>query len=163
MNFRNNGKEGIFKSIFTAYIILLLHVILLAGVGVSVILFQGIYHYLPWILGGITLLVMGIAWMIYRKLKTDSTHIRDMLNFPEFKDRNIEIRLLGGLASLSITGRSQKPMLPESPLNAQDHLVKLESSYNRTERKIIELTALYEKNLITRDDFETAKQKILQG
>ena len=42
MNFLKNDKDGLFKSIFTAYAILLLHLLLLAGAGVAVVLFKEI-------------------------------------------------------------------------------------------------------------------------
>jgi hypothetical protein len=101
--------------------------------------------------------------MVYRKLRTDSAGVRNMMAFPEFRNRNIEIRLLGGLASLKISGKSENPMPAPGTLIDQDDLPRLENSINHTERKITELNALFEKNLITRDDFQTAKQKILQG
>jgi len=37
MKFKNKDKDGLFRSIFTAYFILLLHVFLLAGTGVTII------------------------------------------------------------------------------------------------------------------------------
>jgi hypothetical protein len=46
-------KEGLFRSLFTAHIIVLLHILILAGIGLTVVLFRGVYLYLPWIMGGL--------------------------------------------------------------------------------------------------------------
>ena len=155
-------KQTVLKSIFTAYFILLLHVVLLAGVGLSVLLFKGFYHYLPWIVGGSSILVLMIAWAIYRKIAANSGQIRDILSYPEFKNRTIEIKLLGGLASFTVKDKKQTPLLSVQD-NDLDHNNLLESSIGKTERKMAELIALYEKKLITKDDFESAKQKIIHG
>ena len=97
MNIRKSDKEGLFKSIFTAYFILLLHVFLLAGVGLSVVLFKGVYHYLPYIMAGLAILVLLVAWVVYRRVRENSTDIRQILSAPEFQDRTVEVKLLGGL------------------------------------------------------------------
>ncbi len=164
MNIRKKDKEGLFKSIFTAYFILLLHVFLLAGVGLTVVLFKGVYHYLPWIMGGIGILVLSIAWIVYRRMRETSSSLQQVLGTPEFQDRAVEVRLLGGFASFKIKAKENRPMLldqssdPDYP-NAQ----LIESSVARTERKMLELNTLYEKNLISREEFESARQTIIQG
>ncbi|THB81628.1 MAG: SHOCT domain-containing protein [Desulfobacteraceae bacterium] len=163
MKLNKFGKEGIFRSIFTAYFILLLHVFLLAGTGVSVILFRGLYQYLPWIIAGITLAVLFMAWMVYRKMRADSTQIRDIMGLPEFKDREVEVKLLGGLMSMKVSASKPSPQLPALESPEQGNIRLIEDSVSNRERRIVELTALYEKNLITTQDFETAKQKILHG
>ncbi|MCW8801016.1 MAG: SHOCT domain-containing protein, partial [Desulfobacter sp.] len=98
MSIRKKDKDGLFKNIFAAYFILLLHVFLLAGIGLTVILFKGIYHYLPWIMGGIAIMVLAIAWLIYHRVRATSSSLSEVLGLPEFQDRAVEIRLLGGLA-----------------------------------------------------------------
>lgn len=164
MNLRKKDKEGLFKSIFTAYFILLLHVFLLAGVGLTVVLFKGVYHYLPWIMGGLAILVLSIAWIFYRRMRESSSSIKDVLSTPEFQDRAVEIRLLGGLASFKVKARDNTSPLLEDPAQAaypNAHLI--ESSVDRAERKMLELNTLYEKNLITREEFDSARQNIIQG
>ena len=105
MNIRKSDKEGLFKSIFTAYFILLLHVFLLAGVGLSVVLFKGVYHYLPYIMAGLAILVLTVAWIVYRRMREHSTDLRQILSAPEFQDRTVEVKLLGGLATFKIKAR----------------------------------------------------------
>ena len=163
MSIRKKDKDGLFKNIFAAYFILLLHVFLLAGIGLTVILFKGIYHYLPWIMGGIAILVLAIAWLIYHRVRETSSSLSEVLGLPEFQDRAVEIRLLGGLASFEIKAK-EHPVLPNaisrSPY-ADDRLI--ESAADRAERKLLELNGLYEKDLITREEFERARQSIIQG
>ncbi|MBU1343220.1 MAG: SHOCT domain-containing protein [Proteobacteria bacterium] len=163
MNFKQKDKDGLFRSIFTAYFILLLHVFLLAGAGVTVVLFKGVYHYLPWIMGCIGILVLAIAWIFYRRVKNSSSDIKNILSMPQFQDKTVEIRLLGGLASFKITPKEkQKTYIGHHPPTHLDRLL-IEKNINPTEQKILELTALFKKDLITKEEFEAAKHNILQG
>ena len=163
MNFWNKDKDGLFKSIFTAYFILLAHVILLAGIGVTVVLFKGVYHYLPWIMGCIGILVLAIAWIFYRRMRESSSDIKDILLMPEFRDRTVEIRLLGGLASFKITAKTNQQTLIDPHLSTASDRLLIENDINKTEQKIFKLTALYEKDLISREEFDRARQNIIQG
>ena len=163
MMFKNKDKDGLFKNIFIAYFILLAHVILLAGVGVTIILFKGVYHYLPWIMGSIGILVLAITWIFYRRMSKRSSEIKDILSMPEFKDRTVEIRLLGGVASFKITAKENQQMLIDHhPSTLSDRLL-IENDINKTEQEIFRLTALFEKDLITREEFDKARQNIIQG
>ena len=76
-------KDGIFKSLFAAYFVILLHVFLLAGTGLTVILFRGVYNYLPWIMGGLAVLVLALFWLFYTRMKKSSRDIKDVLSFPD--------------------------------------------------------------------------------
>jgi len=168
MNIRKADREGLFKSIFTAYFILLLHVFLLAGVGVSVVLFKGVYHYLPYILAGLGILVLLVAWVVYRRIRENSIHIRDVLATPEFQDRTVEIRLLGGLASFKIKAKENNNLLldhsSDQPFSGTRLIENsVSNSVDRAEHKILELNTLYEKELITREEFKAARQNIIQG
>ncbi len=162
MKLKKKDKDGLFKSVFVAYFILLLHVFLLAGVGLSVVLFRGVYHYLPWIMGTIGILVLSIAWMFYRRMRNSTSQLRDILSVPEFQDRTVEVRLLGGLASFTVKARENTPMLLDHDTNYPNaHLI--ESAVDRAERKMLEINTLYEKNLISREEFDQARQSIIQG
>ncbi len=164
MNIPKKDKEGLFKSIFTAYFILLLHVFLLAGVGLTVVLFKGVYHYLPWIMGAIGILVLSIAWIVYRRMRETSSSLQEVLGTPEFQDRAVEVRLLGGFASFKIKAKENRPMLLDQSTDPDYPDARLiESSVARTERKMLELNTLYEKDLISREEFEAARQTVIQG
>ena len=165
MKFRRKDKEGLFKGIFAMYFILILHVFLLAGIGLTAVLFKGVYNYLPWILGTVTLLVIVFAYVFYRRIRTSTRDMKSILASEEFADRDIEVKLLGGLATFNISGRAGDPsrLLPSG--SGRENIVEntLDSAESRAERKIIELTTLYEKNLITREELDDARQKVLHG
>lgn len=164
MNILNKDKDGLLKSIFTAYFILLLHVFLLAGVGLTVVLFKGVYHYLPYIMALIGVLVLGIAWIFYRRMRENSSSLSEMLSTPQFQDRTVEVRLMGGLASFKIKAKENNHLLIDHTTglsHASNHFI--ESSLDKTKRKMFELDILYEKDLITQTEFETARQNIIQG
>ncbi len=165
MKFRKKDKEGLFKGIFAMYFILILHVFLLAGIGLTVVLFKGMYTYLPWILGGAAVLVIIFAFALYRKLRGGTRDMKSVLASDEFADRDIEVKLLGGLATFNISAETKDPsrLLPSGPENENRAGKALESAEGRAERKIVELADLYEKNLITREEFDHARQKVLQG
>ncbi len=164
--FKLKEKEGLFRSIFTAYLILILHVVLLAGVGLTVVLFKGVYLYLPWIMAGLGILILSLAWIFYRQIKYKSTDIKSMLSMPQFQGKTVEIKLLGGLASFKIKPdeiQHSRHSLIEHPSTASGDQLLIENEINQTEDKIIKLNALYEKDLITQKEFEKAKQNIIQG
>ena len=164
MKLKKTDKEGLFKSIFTAYFILLLHVFLLAGVGLTVVLFKGVYHYLPWIMAALGLAVVALAFLIYRRMKQSTSQIQDILGVPEFRDRTVEVRLLGGLASFKINAPEANSATALPPPDVvQDNTLLIESAVDRTQRKMLELNTLYEKELITEEEYQDARQRLIQG
>ncbi|MCP4670084.1 MAG: SHOCT domain-containing protein [Desulfobacula sp.] len=160
MIFKNLNKSGLFKSIFTAYCILLLHVVLLAGIGVTIILFKGLYQYLPWVMGGIALLVMAISGFLYQRMKNSSAQIKDILAMPQFHGRTVEIKLLGGIASFKIAPDTHKQTLID---NNSSNTLMIENDINKTEQQILRLTTLFKKDIISKKEFDKAKQDIIQG
>ncbi len=161
MNFKNFNKSELFKSILTAYFILLLHVVLLAGIGVTIILFKGLYQYLPWVMGGIAVLILVISGLFYRRMKNNSAEIKDILSMPQFQDRTVEIKLLGGIASFKITPETNQHKLIEN--HHDSNTLMIENDIYKTEQKILKLTALFKKDIITQEEFDKAKQDIIQG
>ncbi len=163
MKFKNKEKNGLFRNIFVAYFIVLLHVILLAGTGVTILLFKGVYHYLPWIMAGLGILILTIAWIFYRRMKTNTSDIRSVLAMPEFRDRTVEVKIMGGLASFKIDAAQNNTMqIAQNPETMSDKFL-IDHDIDNIEQKILKLTALFEKDLITAEEFEKAKQNILQG
>ncbi|MCP4022779.1 MAG: SHOCT domain-containing protein [Desulfobacteraceae bacterium] len=164
MKFKPQDKYGTLKSICIAYFILFIHVFLLAGIGLLVILFQGVYQYLPWILSGIAICVLGMAIVFYKKMRKSSANIRDILAFPEFRDRTIEIKLLGGMASFTLKAKEENHMLIDqtAALEYKDRQLPAQT-ISETERKIIQLATLYEHKLLTKDEFKKKKQDIING
>ncbi len=156
-------KEGLFRSLFTAHVIVLLHILILAGIGLSVVLFRGVYLYLPWIMGGVGILVLLTAWFFYRQIRSGSSDISKVLARPEFQDRNVEVKLMGGLASFKMSGPNGNAVSIDHQLDQPQSQVLLEQKTKKTEDTLYTLKALYEKELITKEDFERAKQELIQG
>ena len=174
MKFKPTDKEGIFKSLFAAYFVLLLHVFLVAGVGVAVVLFKGVYQYLPWILSGIAAFIIALFWIFYLRIKRSSTDIKDVLSHPAFQNRNVEIKLLGGVATFKLSlpasggdnllssGASQNVALLEQGItDNSSQSLRLESGHTHIERRLSELASLYDRNLINVEEYEMAKRRIL--
>lgn len=164
MKLKKRDKEGVFKSLFAAYFVLLLHVFLLAGVGLTVVLFRGVYNYLPWIMGGIAVMIIALFWIFYLRVKRSTTDIKDVLNHPAFRDRQVEIKLIGGLASFKIDapGQGTSPLLLGDGEEKEGRpLALLEDGHRNIERRLSELAALYDRDLIDDEEYDTAKKRIL--
>lgn len=169
MKLKKQDRDGMFKSLFAAYFVLLLHVFLIAGIGITIVLFKGVYHYLPWILGGIALLIIVLFWIIYLKIKRSSTDIKEVLNHPAFQNRNVEIKLLGGMASFKIDstgtvlpGQEQINLIQDQ--SGQSHayqLPQLEDGHRNIEQRLSELADLYNKEMIDDNEYDMAKKRIL--
>ncbi len=163
MNFFKQDKDGLYKSIFTAYGILLLHILLLGGAGLIVVLLKGVYFYLPWILAGVGLTVLGLGFVLYRRMVQRSNDIRHFLSMPELTGKTVEIKLLGGLASFKLSPEHTGPPRLDKSSDPLSGNLLTEKAEEDTERKMLKLTTLYEKDLITLEEFETAKARLLQG
>lgn len=185
MKFKPKDKEGLFKSLFAAYFVLLLHVFLVVGVGVAVVLFKGVYEYLPWILSGIAALVIAVFWLFYLRIKRSSTDIQDVLSHPAFQNRNVEIKLLGGVATFKLSmpvsnsdnllagqsGQGVNLLVQDTNISKisdnegigadQYYNPKIESFNNNIEQRLAQLAQLYNQNLITDDEYSMAKKRIL--
>ncbi|MCA1795369.1 MAG: SHOCT domain-containing protein [Desulfobacteraceae bacterium] len=163
MKLKKSDKEGLFKNIFIGYFILLLHVFLLAGIAIFVVFIKGVFSYLPWIMGGAALLLLFIGWLLYRRMQKSSSQISDMLSNAHMQDRNIEVSLLGGLAAFKINARQNTDLLLDNRGSETDSNTRLiETESDRAERKMFQLDDMLEKGLITKEEFEKARQTIIQ-
>lgn len=151
-----NGSE-LFRGVLLVHVILGLHVGLIALVGLLVVFFGGIVRYWVWVLlGGLLLAGLGGFW-VYRRAKAGGRNLfRDAQGGSVAPGGTMEVSFLGGLASVKLskpTGalpaleRSQPPLMLEAPETVQV-------------RELATLAQMYEKNLITREEFERAKGSI---
>jgi hypothetical protein len=164
-NYINNNEDGTAKNILTAYTIVLAHIFLLFCVGLAVLFFKGFYIYVGWILAGIGLFALGICFFIYHRLSRSSSDIRTILAMPEFENRSLEIKLIGGLASFKITPEQSLSISQNhghQTLAASSKLLLTETTTNAVEQKILKLISLFDKGLITEDELKKAKEKILE-
>ena len=147
------GAE-LFKGVLLAHVIIGLHVGVIALIGLLVIFFGGIARYWGWILlGGLTAAgLFGV--FLYRKVKSRGRDIyRDIRSAPVMPGGTLEVSLLGGLASVKFSKPADAPALP--PAAALPAL--LEDPATLRIRELSNLAQMYEKNLITREEFEQAK------
>jgi hypothetical protein len=153
----NSVKEndGVIKSVFIAYFILLLHILLLAGLGVLILFFRGIVNYMLWIFLVGTGIIIFSAYRFYRKMKKEGKTLREMMNSPLFRGREVEISLLGGLASLKV-GKPRHLLLE----NYHGEIKQLEDPDSVRFKELNELVRLFENNLITREEYNQAKKQI---
>ena len=150
----DNPGPGLFKGVLLAHLIIGLHVGVIALIGLLVIFFGGIARYWGWILlGGLT--ASGLFGVfLYHKVKSRGRDIyRDIRNAPVMPGGTLEVSLLGGLASVKFSKSADAPALPHAPAFP----ALLEDPATLRIRELSNLAQMYEKNLITREEFEQAK------
>ena len=161
---KNSNDSGLPRGIYIASIILLLHVALLAVIGSIIILFKGMYQYLPWIMGGLGILITATAWILYQRMKKNSSDIKEILSMPQFQNREVEVKFLGGMASFKIAPETNQQTLIEHHALNNSNTPMIENGLNKKEEKIFRMKELFEKeNIMDKEEFEKAKQDILQG
>jgi hypothetical protein len=156
----NSVKEngGLLKSVFIAYFILVLHVLLLAGIGLLILFFRGVVNYMLWIFLGSSALIIFSMYRFYRKMKNEGKTLREMMNSPVFRGREVELSFLGGLASLRV-GKPEQPLL-EHHAGYAGETRRLEDPESVRLKELNELVRLLENDLITLDEYNQAKKQI---
>ena len=151
-----SGTE-VFKGVMLAHLILGLHVAVFALIGLLVLFLGGIARYWGWILlGGLILIALGAAF-IYHKLKTQGRNlVRDLSGVSVASGSSLEVSFLGGLASVKFARPSSSPKEIAAAAPAL-----LEDPESQRVRELTCLAQMFEKNLITREEFERAKGAIL--
>jgi len=155
----NQKDSSVTGGIFLAYSIIILHALIIALLFMLIIFFRGIVHYILWI----TLAGIGFTFLsglfFFRKLKKNSQKLKDVLNDPAFSGRTLEIGFFGGAAVLKVNPHTEQPIaLGYETTKALPHLDRNENTINDLNR----LGMLLEQNLITRDEFDRLKNKIIQ-
>lgn len=155
---KQNESEGVFKGVMLAYLVLILHVLLVIMLGFLVLFFRGVVQYMPLIFLGGTALIALSAWLFFRKLKREGRSLKETLRSSTFQGRPVEISLMGGMASLKVGTPGGAPAV-ESP--TADPARQLEDPATVKIRELSELARLLENDLITQDEFELAKRQLL--
>jgi hypothetical protein len=149
------AENSLFKSIFVAFLILFMHVILLAGVGILILLFYGIINHMVWMIAGFVLIAIW-GYLFYRKVIEDSKELKNVVG--EMKGENVEIKLLGGLATFrmgnSVLNQNMNQLSSQRPK-------ELAAPESDSVKSLSELSRLYEKKLITIEEYEKAKKNLL--
>lgn len=147
------GAE-LFKGVLLAHLIIGLHVGVIALIGLLVIFFGGLARYWGWILlGGLTAAGL-LGFFLYRKVKSRGRDLyRDIRSAQVMPGGTLEVSLLGGLASVKFSKPSDAAALP----HAAALPALLEDSATLRIRELGNLARMYERNFITREEFEQAK------
>jgi hypothetical protein len=158
---KKKESEGIIKSVLIAYFILALHVLLIAGIATLVLFFRGVIDYILWILIGGLVVVVISALYFFRRMRAEGRSLREALKNPMFGGRSVEVSLLGGMATLRLGKPSRLLALdPDATIN-MPRLEAPEDAHHRELAELAELARLLEKDLITIDEFNKAKQLLL--
>ncbi len=157
---KKKDGDGLMKSVMMAYLILVLHVVLLMGLGVLVFFFRGIIHYMPWIVLFGAAAILASGYWFYRRMKAEGRSLRDTLNSPLFRNKTVEVSLVGGLAQFRVGQSNAPPLLGDG---RSDNTRQLEWSGESQVQELTELARLLQNGLITPDEYEQAKQKIFRS
>ncbi|MFO8083916.1 MAG: SHOCT domain-containing protein [Desulfobacterales bacterium] len=152
------ASNGVIKSIFIAYFILVLHVLLVAGLIVLIIFLRGIVSYMLWIFLAGAGIILFSAYRFYKKMKRERKTLKEMMNSPMFRGREVEISFLGGMASLKV-GKPQQSLIEHYP----GEIKQLEDPDALHLRELNELVRLFENNLITLEEYNQAKKQIFSS
>nr|WP_320048343.1 SHOCT domain-containing protein [uncultured Desulfuromonas sp.] len=152
----NSGDTGIAKNIFVGYFVLILHVVLLVLLGLFVVFFRGLVEYMPWILGGGLALLSLSGYLFYRYLKRSRKTLKETFDGHVPTDRPMEISLLGGLASVRVGVPTGARQVNGAPLQLEDPETSRLRSLDR-------LASMYDKGLISKEEFDLLKKDVLNG
>jgi hypothetical protein len=155
----SNQGDGLFKSVMLAYMVLVLHVVLMLGLGLLVIFFRGVIQYMLWIFLLGTVAVLASGYYFYRRMKAEGKTLKQTLSSPMFAGRPVEVSLLGGMASFRV-GRPGPASALETRQVEPTH--QLEDFKTSQLRDLTQLARLLEDDLITRDEYDEAKKNLFK-
>ena len=147
------------RSVIMAYVVLCLHIVLIAALGLLVIFFRGVVSYMAWIFLAGTIALGLSGYLFYRRMKKEGKTLREMMSSPAFSGRAVEVSLLGGLASFKL-GKSPSAAQLEAPVQTP---LQLEDPANAHLRQLNELVRLLEDGLITPDEYNEAKKMLFEA
>lgn len=161
---KEKKAEGLFKGVFMAYFILIFHLLLLVALGGMVLFFRGFVEYMLWIFLGVAALVLGSGIYFIHRMRKGKKSLGDVLRSPHFKDRSVEVSFLGGLASVRLGAPGQAaPVGPLLENGVADPRLQLEDPSSMRIRELNALARLLEDDLITREEYNKAKQQLFNS
>jgi len=160
-NKNKNQGENLFKAVIMTHIILFLHLLIIVGLVLMVFFFRGVTQYMLWVFLAATGLFMLSGLFIYLRIKSKGKKMfHDIENSSLFQGRSFEVSFLSGLASLKF-GQPDDLKAIENPLS--EVKFQLEDPETVRIRELTELARMYEKNLITSEEYNRAKHEILKS
>ncbi len=154
-------KNPLLSGVMAGYMILLIHLLLVIFIATAVVFIQALSEYIEYILGGGVLLIIGSGAFFYRLLKQNGKQILNTLQNPSFQGQNIEVNLLGGLASISINNPGKGPqVMLENQVQTLNVLPEHPSSAS-LRNELLRLSDLHDRKLISRAEFLQLKDGLL--
>ena len=148
------------KGLFLAHLIILLQLLVIAIIGMTVVFIGGLARYLLWVLLGGGALVLVLAYVLYRRFRTSGRDLIKNLDVSTLQGRPFEVRFLGGLMSFKVGDSDNLPAL-EHKLSRS--IVQLEDTETIRKRELAELAQLLADDLISIEEFTSARQKIMRS
>jgi hypothetical protein len=155
-----NKDESLFKAVLITHFILFLHVLIIGGLVLMVIFFRGITRNTLWIFLGAAVFFMLSAFIIFRLIKSKGKKVlRDIENSSLYRERGVEVSFLKGLVSLKLGQSDGLKAIENGSLGPK---LQLEDPETVRIRDLAELARMYEKNLITFEEYNKTKNQILK-
>ena len=160
VNKRTKGNENLFIAVLMTHAILFFHLLLIAGLLFMVLFFRGLIPYMVWIALAAALLFILSGFFLYRRIKARGKQtLDDLEKSPLFGGRSFEVSFLSGLASLKFGRQDRMRMIengsPKPPMQLEDpETIRI--------RELTELARLFEKNLISSEEYDRAKNQIFK-
>jgi hypothetical protein len=151
----SKDDNTIYKGIYAAFLILIMHVLLLGSIGLLVLLFYGIINHMVWIAIAASCLTVGGYWL-YRRIKSDGSVLKNVAG-GSLKGKTVEVNFLGGIANFKISDTQTDHTLLQDSKN-QPRQLEAPKPDNAT--TLTELARLYENKIITIEEFNKAKQDL---
>jgi len=158
MNLNDEQNKNFFSGVVLAYLVLLLHILLMVGLGITVVVIKGIYDF-RWLilLAGIAI-IGGSGYYFYRYFKEHKQKFHDLMSDPAFNDRTLEISLMGGMATVRLGHKDDNIKLIQAD---ETEVKQLEQPKSVQIKELTELTRMLDDELITREEFLKLKKEII--
>jgi hypothetical protein len=161
VNGSKNQGQNLFKAVILTHIILFLHLLIIGGLVLMVIFFRGVTEHMLWVLVGTAALFILSGFLIYRRIKSKGKEmLHDIENSSLFRGRSFEVSFLSGLASLKFGQSDDLKTIEDHSSKAK---FQLEDPETVRIRELAELARMYEKDLITSEEYKRAKNQILKS
>ncbi|MCK5913618.1 MAG: hypothetical protein KAG12_07040 [Desulfuromusa sp.] len=159
MKLIDEQNKSVFNGVMLGYLVLALHVLMIIGLGITVVLIKGIYDF-RWLIfiAGFALLG-GSAYYFYHYFREHKQRISDLMSDPAFNDRTFEISLMGGMATLKLGHKDDSIQLIGA--DGENQIRQLEAPKSIQIQELSELSRMLDDELITREEFLRLKKEII--
>ena len=159
MKLNNEQNKTVVNGVMLGYLVLVLHILLMIGLGLAVVLIKGLYDF-RWLIFFTGIVLIGWSgYVFYRRLKNSNRRFGDLINDPALKDRAIEISLFGGMASVKLGHRDDNIKLISA--ETEDEMKQLAPPESQPLRELVELNRMLDDGLISREEFLKLKKDII--